>query len=66
MISRTGLLWRIRDWVVMARTETYRVTDQRGCLKVLVYERKRRGEDVLRIGSLRRTRQYEQCMADDE
>ena len=45
----------------MAETETYRITDQSGYLKVLVYERKYRGgvpesyedwyEDVIRIES---------------
>ena len=68
--SEIGILYRriwvvilsqIKGWIVMAETETYRVTDQSGYLKVLVHERKYRGgvaesyedryEDVIRIES---------------
>lgn len=55
------ILSQIKGWILMAETETYRITDQSGYLKVLVYERKYRGgvpesyedryEDVIRIES---------------
>ena len=62
VLSPIGLLRKIRRRVAMAETETSRITDQSGYLKVLVYERKYRGvaesfedwyEDVIRIESPR-------------
>ena len=59
------ILSQIRAWTIVAEPETYRIPDQSGYLKLLVYERKCLGgvaesyedryEDVIRIESPHRS-----------